>query len=96
MTPGLLKDLAPGVLSVAEDPRHELCLFVIGRRRLAGLRGGRGRLLIHLSGQLTKNLQRILPGDPADTHDQQDGRQAQPLAAAKTHPTAATASILCA
>jgi uncharacterized membrane protein len=38
-------------------------------------------------------LQRVLAGQPANADDQDHGRQAQALAAAKTH-TAATAAIV--
>ncbi len=52
--------------------------------------------MIHLPGQLAENLHRVLAGDPADADDQEDGRQAQALAAAETHPATAptvTASV---
>ncbi|MNI16114.1 hypothetical protein D3C73_694390 [compost metagenome] len=94
LTAGLLEYRAPGVFGVAEDRAHELRAFVIGRWCLAALVGGGRRLLVHLPGQLSEDLQRILAGDPADADDQQDRRQAQALATAEAHPTAATADII--
>ncbi|MCY1173266.1 hypothetical protein D9M73_134210 [compost metagenome] len=93
LTAGLLEYRAPGVFGVAEDRAHELRAFVIGRWCLAALVGGGRRLLVHLPGQLSEDLLRILAGDPADADDQQDRRQAQALAATKAHP-AATADII--
>lgn len=92
MAAGLLEDRAPGVFGVAEDRAHEFGLFIVGRRCLTRLRSG-GRLFGHLPGELAEDLQRVLPGDPADADDQQDRPKAQPLAAAEAH-TATTAHVI--
>ena len=94
MTAGLLENLPPGVFGIAEDRAHEFGAFIIGRWRLAGLRGGRRRLLAHLPGELPEDLHRVLAGDPADPDDQNDRRQAQALAATEAHPTATAAGII--
>ena len=47
-------------------------------------------LLFHLPGELAKNLQRVLAGQPADADNQQHSAKPQPLAAAKAHAAAAT------
>jgi hypothetical protein len=46
-----------------------------------------------LPGELTEDLQRILPGDPANADNQQDGPQAQAFAAAETHAATAAGII---
>ena len=90
----LLENLTPGVFGIAEDRTHEFGAFVIGRWRLAGLVGGRCRLLAHLPGELSEDLQRVLAGDPADADNQNDRGQAQALAATETHPAATAADII--
>jgi hypothetical protein len=50
-------------------------------------------LLCGLPGELTEDLHWVLPGDPANTDDQQDGPQTQAFAAAEPH-AAATAGII--
>ncbi|MNP37064.1 hypothetical protein D3C76_1304880 [compost metagenome] len=47
-------------------------------------------LLLHLTGELAKNLQRVLAGEPADADNQQHRTKPQPLAAAETHAAATT------
>lgn len=47
-------------------------------------------LLLQLAGELAKNLQRVLPGEPADADDQQNRPEPQPLAAAEAHAATAT------
>ncbi|MNQ83804.1 hypothetical protein D3C85_989060 [compost metagenome] len=94
MATGLLEYRAPGVFGIAEDRAHEFRALIIGRRCLATLVGGGRRLLLHLPGQLSEDLQWILAGDPADADNQEDRRQAQTLATAKTHAAATTADII--
>ncbi|MNR15131.1 hypothetical protein D3C85_1316480 [compost metagenome] len=90
----LLENCAPGVLGIAEDRAHEFRALIVDRRCLATLVGGGCRLLVHLPGQLSEDLQRILAGDPADADDQQDRRQAQAFATAKAHAAATAANII--
>ncbi|EJT84645.1 hypothetical protein PPS11_19444 [Pseudomonas putida S11] len=80
----------PGVFGVAQDRGDELGLLVVGRRRLAARAAGCLLLLLHLAGELTKNLQRVLAGEPADTDNQQHRTKPEPLAAAETHAAATT------
>ena len=79
---GLLEDLTPGVFGVAQNRPHEIGLFVVGRRRLAGLWvDRRGLLGAHLPGDLPENLHRVLPGQQADRNDDHDPAKPQALAA---------------
>ena len=69
--------------------------LVIGRRRLAACAAWRLLLLLfHLTGELAKNLQRVLPGEPADADDQQNGPEAQAFAATEAHPAATARSMV--